>query len=135
LDDRNPLPPDVILGKTIGSFPNPNSIWAGWALDRALGEESPWKPYRNQNGQVFQSAAGPRLNEIMRQWWAETGSKKYGLGIPPAIHPAPKPEVEAPPPAPPAPPEESGLPWELPAVLGLVLLSVLLVVLKKPRPV
>lgn len=133
LDERNPLPPWVVLGKTIGSLPCSNSDWAVEAMNEALGEESPWKPYRNQNGHVFHRAGGPPIDDIMKQWWIETGSKKYGMGIPPAIHPAPKPEVIPPPPPPPpeapsAPPEWS---WELPAISALVLLSALLVVLRK----
>ena len=63
------------------------------------------------------------------------GIKKYGLGVLPAIHPASKPAPEAPPIAPPAPPEESGWSWELPAIIALVLLSVLLVFLKKRQGV
>ena len=133
LDDRNPMPPDVIPGKTIGSFPNPNSTWAGWALNEALGEESPWRPYRDKNGHVFQSPTAPLLDEIMKQWWIETGSKKYGMGIPPAVHPTPKPVAQPPPVIDPGPAPSEPWAWEIPAIIALVLLSALLVFFKR-RP-
>lgn len=133
LDDRNPLPPWIIPGKTFGPTPNPNSMWAGWALNEALGEESPWKPYRNQNGQVFQSPAAPLLTDVMKQWWIETGSKKYGLGIPPAVHPTPKPVAQPPPVIDPGPAPSEPWAWEMPAIIALVLLSALLVFFKR-RP-
>ncbi|MFM2168067.1 MAG: hypothetical protein RIS79_2438 [Verrucomicrobiota bacterium] len=133
LDDRNPLPPWVIPGKTIGSLPNPNSTWAAWAMDRALREESPWWPYRI-NGQPASSyGGGPPIYDLMKQWWIETGSKKYGQGIPPSIHQAPKPK-----PPPPAvidsrPAATQPWAWEVPVIIALVLLSALLVLVKK-RP-
>ena len=133
LDDRNPMPPYIIPGKTVGPYPSPNSMWAAWALNEALEEESPWKPYRDKNGHVFQSPTAPLLDEIMKQWWIETGSKKYGLGIQAAVHPTPKPVAQPPPVIDPDPAPSEPWAWELPAIIALVLLSVLLVCIKK-RP-
>jgi hypothetical protein len=69
----------------------------------------------------------------MKQWWIETGSKKYGLGIQPAVHPTPKPVAQPPPVIDPGPAPSEPWAWEMPAIIALVLLSALLVFFKR-RP-
>lgn len=132
LDERNPMPP-WITPMSIGTRPNENSVWAAWAIDKALGEESPWWPYRKNGQPPSNNANGPRIYEIMKQWWIDTGSKKYGLGLPPAIHPSPQLKAEAPSAPPAAPPQEAGWAWELPALIAFLFLAVLLTSLRKRR--
>ena len=132
LDERNPTPP-WITPMSIGTRPSPNSGWAAQAIDKALGEESPWWPYRKNGQPPSNNANGPRIYEMMKQWWIDTGSKKYGLGLPPAIHPAPELKVEASLKPPEVAAEEARWTWELPALIAFLFLAVLLALLRKRR--
>ncbi|MBL9133643.1 MAG: hypothetical protein JNG86_20705 [Verrucomicrobiaceae bacterium] len=145
LDERSPIPDGwkpytgtMVFAPIWG--PSAPSNVAVFAMDSALGENSPWKPYRQGAGGFVNVTF--ELKKYLQDWWRSEESAKYRVRLPGVEPPPDPPPLEGPlvrptytpvpapnpPQAPSGVEEESSVLWKEMLVLGVSLLAVLMLV-------